>query len=867
MRLHSIRLIDYRAITDATVDFSSGVTIVEGPNEVGKSSIHQAITQLREDKDSSRKASVKDTQPVGSDVGPQVSLHLSTGDFEVRYSKRWIKQPFTELSILKPVPEQLSGNEAHERFLAILDETVDVDLLDALDVAQGRSLDQASLAEIKALHGALGDAGEDLADHDAFLDRVESEYLRFFTAKGKETGELRRLTEELPAADEQYRELKARSADMDALVDRHARATDRLKNVRTQRESAATEREDAEKAVQAVSGLKTALDRALERAGAAQRERQRAEETRDRRRALITETTTAEKAVKAADEALEKVTAAQQEKDSSLDEAQKGLEARQAELVSAQEEAKAASADLARARARKEVDALRKRLVDIREQERRAAEAKATIGSISVTAKDVDKLGGLFTELRIAQNAKTAAAAQIIARRLGDTAVSIDGVDVPKDSAEEFAVTTDLQIHIDSVVDITVRPGQSPAELDRELESAQTRLDAELDRLDVTTLEQARERSEVRTDAEAVLAEATSTLRVLIGDDDRDGLDAALTRAEHVAGDAADSSKSAASIDELEARVESTTAAVDDASAKVETARTTLERIRADRDEARVAAVRAQSTREQAATTLQNLSTRLSTDREANSDESLDETLTAAAATLTQLEDEAAAARSEYDAADPETLEMRLQNALQLVESKQKQQEKDRQEVDQLSALIDDRAAEGIYDKLKAAEQNLESIRSKLARMQRQANAIKLLRDTVLTHKEEAQRRYVAPFKEAIEKLGRVIFGQGLSVEISENLEIVSRTLNGRTVAFDALSGGTKEQLALIGRLAVATLVDADAGAPVILDDAFGFSDEQRLAALNVILGNVGRKAQVILLTCQPDRFSSIGGAETVSLS
>ena len=867
MRLHSIRLIDYRAISDATVDFSSGVTIVEGPNEVGKSSIHQAITQLREDKDSSRKASVKDTQPVGSDVGPQVSLHLSTGDFEVRYSKRWIKQPFTELSILKPVPEQLSGNEAHERFLAILDETVDVDLLDALDVAQGRSLDQASLAEIKALHGALGDAGEDLADHDAFLDRVESEYLRFFTAKGKETGELRRLTEELPAADEQYRELKARSADMEALVDRHARATDRLKNVRTQLESAATERENAEKAVHAVSGLKTALDRALERAGAAQRERQRAEETRDRRRALITETTTAEKAVKAADEALEKVTAAQQEKDSSLDEAQKGLEARQAELVSAQEEAKATSADLARARARKEVDALRKRLVDIREQERRAAEAKATIGSISVTAKDVDKLGGLFTELRIAQNAKTAAAAQIIARRLGDTAVSIDGVDVPKDSAEEFAVTTDLQIHIDSVVDITVRPGQSPAELDRELESAQTRLDAELDRLDVTTLEQARERSEVRTDAEAVLAEATSTLRVLIGDDDRDGLDAALTRAEHVAGDAADSSKSAASIDELEARVESTTAAVDDASAKVETARTTLERIRADRDEARVAAVRAQSTREQAATTLQNLSTRLSTDREANSDESLDETLTAAAATLTQLEDEAAAARSEYDAADPETLEMRLQNALQLVESKQKQQEKDRQEVDQLSALIDDRAAEGIYDKLKAAEQNLESIRSKLARMQRQANAIKLLRDTVLTHKEEAQRRYVAPFKEAIEKLGRVIFGQGLSVEISENLEIVSRTLNGRTVAFDALSGGTKEQLALIGRLAVATLVDADAGAPVILDDAFGFSDEQRLAALNVILGNVGRKAQVILLTCQPDRFSSIGGAETVSLS
>ena len=866
MRLHSIRLTDYRAISDATVDFGAGVTIVEGPNEIGKSSIHQAITQLREDKDSSRKASVKDTQPVGSDVGPQVELHLSTGDYEVRYRKRWIKQPFTELSILKPVPEQLSGSEAHERFSAILDETVDVDLLDALDVAQGRSLDQASLAEIKALHGALGEAGEEPADHDAFLDRVETEYLRFFTAKGKETGELRRLTEELPAAEEQHRELEARSTDMDALVERHARATDRLKSVHTQLTSAAAEREDAEEAVQAVAGLKTELDRALERAGAAQRERQRAEETRDRRQALITEVTTAEKAAQTADDAVEKVTAAQQEEDSSLAEAQKSLEAKQTELASAQEAAKAASADLARARARREVDSLRKRLADIREQERRAAEAKATIGSIAVTAKDVENLGDLITELRIARNAKTAAAAQIVARRLGDTAVSIDGTEVPKDSAEEFAVTTDLRVLVDSVVDITVRPGQSPAELDRALESAQTRLDAELDRLGVGTLEQARERSEVRTDAEGVLAEATSTLRVLIGDDDRDRLDAALSRAEHVARDSAEPTESESSISDLEARVESTTAAVDDASAAVETARTDLERIRVDRDEARVAAVRAQSAHEQAATTLHNLSTRLSTDREANSDESLDEALTAAVTTQSQLEDEAAAARSQYEASDPETLEMRLQNALQLVESKQKQQEKDRQEVDQLSALIDDRAAEGIYDKLKAAEQTVESMQSRLARLQRQANAIRLLRDTVLTHKEEAQRRYVAPFKDAIEKLGRVIFGQGLSVEISENLEIVSRTLDGRTVAFDALSGGTKEQLALIGRLAVATLVDEGSGAPVILDDAFGFSDEKRLAALNVILGNVGRRAQVILLTCQPDRFGSIGGAETVSL-
>lgn len=146
MRLHSIRLRNYRGITDATVDFSDGVTIVEGPNEVGKSSIHEAITHLREDKASSKKASIKDLQPIGVDAGPEVELHLTSGDVEMRYAKRWLRGQSTTLSILRPTPEQLSGDEAHERFAAILAETVDVDLLVALDVAQGESLDQAPMA-------------------------------------------------------------------------------------------------------------------------------------------------------------------------------------------------------------------------------------------------------------------------------------------------------------------------------------------------------------------------------------------------------------------------------------------------------------------------------------------------------------------------------------------------------------------------------------------------------------------------------------------------------------------------------------------------------------------------------------------------
>lgn len=72
--------------------------------------------------------------------------------------------------------------------------------------------------------------------------------------------------------------------------------------------------------------------------------------------------------------------------------------------------------------------------------------------------------------------------------------------------------------------------------------------------------------------------------------------------------------------------------------------------------------------------------------------------------------------------------------------------------------------------------------------------------------------------------------------------------------------------MALIGRLACAQLVAADEGAPVILDDTLGFSDPARLRSVAAVLGAVGSTTQVIVLTCQPERFAGIGGAGVVRL-
>src|SRR5690606_23792379 len=99
-------------------------------------------------------------------------------------------------------------------------------------------------------------------------------------------------------------------------------------------------------------------------------------------------------------------------------------------------------------------------------------------------------------------------------------------------------------------------------------------------------------------------------------------------------------------------------------------------------------------------------------------------------------------------------------------------------------------------------------------------------------------------------------------------LVVRARTLDGRTVPFEELSGGAKEQLGILARLAVARLVDPDQGVPVVLDDALGYTDPDRLRQMGEVLGAsaAGAEVQVILLTCPPDRYAAVPQASTVRL-
>jgi recombinational DNA repair ATPase RecF len=136
MKLHRLVLTNYRGITHREIEFPDrGVVVVSGANEIGKSSMIEALDLLLNSKDRSKKKDVKQVKPTHADVGAEITAEISTGPYRFIYHKRFHKRCETRLTVLAPRREQLTGDEAHERVLALLDETVDMDLWQAQRVA------------------------------------------------------------------------------------------------------------------------------------------------------------------------------------------------------------------------------------------------------------------------------------------------------------------------------------------------------------------------------------------------------------------------------------------------------------------------------------------------------------------------------------------------------------------------------------------------------------------------------------------------------------------------------------------------------------------------------------------------------------
>lgn len=92
MRIHRITLRNFAGVDSAEVVFDTGgVTVIEGDNEAGKTTIVTALDLLldRKFRDRSDKQEVKAIRPVHHDADPEVEAEVSTGQYRFVFSKRW----------------------------------------------------------------------------------------------------------------------------------------------------------------------------------------------------------------------------------------------------------------------------------------------------------------------------------------------------------------------------------------------------------------------------------------------------------------------------------------------------------------------------------------------------------------------------------------------------------------------------------------------------------------------------------------------------------------------------------------------------------------------------------------------------------
>lgn len=882
MRLRRIRLRDYRGIDSCDVELLpegtvTGITVVEGPNEVGKSSLAEALRLLWEYPHSSRHREVRAIQPVGRDVGTRIELQADGADVAFTYVKTFNRDTGAELTITGARSGHLTGKEAHERAAALLNEMVDTDLWRALQVPQGH-IAQAELADVPALAAALatdGAGAQTVVDQRDLRtgERISAERARWRTQSGRDRKplvELRARVDDLRAERDAAQlvldELSADLGEIDAL--RHDLPGQRDAVTASSRELLALDHELTR--VRELEAHLSELDQTVGTAGALAKH---ARESVAQRAELRDEVDDAAAAVLDAQ--------ARRADTAALQSAMHHLRNRQ-ELrdgVEATTRRRRREAEEARSRCEWLQDAdrlrsLRDRRQRVTEVLQRIAEAEAIMAGSHIDDADMKALREAEQHLIQTRAALSAAGSMVRVTALNDTTVQVNGgeaVRLTRDACLTPEVEQAATLRIGDVAQIDVVPGRALESVTSAVAEALERRDELLRHSGFDDLSSAERAFDELVEIRARHAGAVAERDGLLGGSALEELDAEIVscaarcKGTHCADDREVAAVTESGLDgarrrrnNADERLRRVEAERADAEEQVAVARAAVERLRASDEQARMDLHVAEEAHRRASDRLERL-------RRHRDDASLDEECRRREQELDDARAARRAAARRLEEVDATSLRERCDSMQAAVNAGTERVREAERRLSALEATVAARSADGPKTRLDAAQSRLDVARAALVRAERRADAAQLTERLFTRHRSEQRRRYLAPLGEQIETLGRILWGPSFAVELDEDLRIRTRILHGRALPFDQLSLGAQEQLTVIGRLACAIVVGV-AGAPILIDDALGFSDPDRLRRMGAVFGVAGRSCQIVLLTCHPQRYLHVAGARLVQM-
>ncbi len=862
MKLRAIELTNVRRFAGQRarlLGIGDGVTVLSEPNEFGKSTFFDALHAAFFERHTSRNATIKALQPhVGG--APEVAVEIDLPHGRFRIAKRWISKPSAQVT------------DAAARLIAQADEAEAW-----IDRLMGGGLGGPS-GLLWVRQGVLGLESDDKRERerdlstrrdllssvageidlmtggrrmDAVLDLVVDALGRLATSTGrpKAGGEWARAIDEAmtlsaeeavlrPKAERLTGDL-AHRADVQRLLARLGDPADATARVAALADAQAAHqaglahqaqvvqaeaalrlaRLDADKARSEAAALETLAARVAQARAALVRAEQVAADARARADELGQRDRLAAQAVDA-------LAAHARDLRAQLDGATRARAARQAAAQATE---------------------LQRRLDRATELQASLHQTHAKRSRFRITAKLLEAADQAQVALDLAR-ARADAQAVTITQRPNSVPAVMNGVTLP-DGPVPILTATDLTLP--GFGRLQIDPG-SARNRDAVVQAEQA-LAAVLAAAQVDSPSAARaDWAEVqKLDAAAHQAEA---LLAELAPDGLDALRAALARAQADAGDATDE----------EADIPTLTAALMQAEADEHAARATAKAAHDIAVEAGNTRAGAEANRLSAARQLADAET------DAGDEAALAARIAALKAQEPALTGAVAAAERALDALratapDLATLDARLTRAKGAIDQARIAEQKAREDLASLNARIEALADEGIEERLSTlADQRLEA-EGRAARYDAEIRALSRLKRALEDARSQARDAYFGPVLRELQPLLAILHpGASLSIDDGTLLP-ATLTRNGQVEALDILSGGTREQVAILTRLAFARLFAAAGRAvPVILDDALVHSDDARIEAMFDALHRTARDQQILVLTCRQRAFAALGGQQAV---
>lgn len=886
MIVKRIEVRNWRGLRDRhAFEFDQGINLLVGKNEAGKSTLFEALQRVLFDRHGTEDQKVKDIRPLGTSLAPEAEVTVRAKGSRYRIRKRFLDSAESVFWVERDGSweREHEGDRADEEARQLVEG--DVPGRGATKV-EHRGIGQAlwylqrespvpeqqwNEAVQQGLEGVL-DVSASGPVEKRILNRVAEAYGQHWTPKLGDlsvNSPLSRLKEEVGSLEAELSDVRSRLEQADEL-------RGELEDLAVQREQYEQAREDAETRREKI---RAQLDDA--------------KELEELRRDLGQELDEAERRLEATQDDLDTL----EELDEELEEIEGELEAARKARSDARHQAEVAlkSAKAARRRRREEleperreaveqIDALRdlRRAIELRERcedlEDELEEVREARAELEQTNSELRDLHAPSAD-EMAEYREAASERAVVEARMEASAIRVA---FDFDEAPEITSRPDAQIEQDEASFLVTEPtvfsvgelgsvavegvGPTLEDLrDRTRELRATLADME-ERFGAEDQDHVEEIFQRRESLERKVGQLRDRIEEL-GDEEE--LEDELARVENNLQEAEDGSE-ILSDDQRELTGEALDQAIDDLEGRRDELASAIEEAETEEEEAAGRHEELSGAAQERASDVSSLEARLKEKRnrisqvidEYGTRSGLEDEHSDREATLEERRSALAEVEDEF-----EEKVLHPREELEKIGAEIQEIEEDDQELKERIAGIQGRiyevADQELYARAGDLEAKLDEKRRRLDVLRTRAEGAKLAKQLLDALEEERRETLAGPVNEKVERWIQVLTDKRydqLHVDQDLHPSAVRHTRYGAPLGVEQLSFGTQEQVVVLFRLAIGTVLGEDERQLVILDDRLVNADTVRTRRFCDILEDAASSCQILLATCTESRYARLSG-------